>query len=126
LRFLARLAAKSGSGRDIVAAILAGGMWRLRHGSAGERRQMIGALARLSLANFGTTGLAPAIIKAVTRDKFTTGVVSERSSFPLNALLAPGAFPPVGGAGAVFAKPSSAANPTGNSTAIKTSATAHG
>ncbi|MEP7221691.1 MAG: glycosyltransferase family 2 protein [Novosphingobium sp.] len=90
LRFLARMAGKPGPGREIVAAIMAGAMWRVRRGSRAERRAIVTALARLGLA-----GLAPALVRAVTREKFTTGQVSERSSFPANALLGPGEFPPV-------------------------------
>ncbi|MEO5598401.1 MAG: glycosyltransferase family 2 protein [Novosphingobium sp.] len=92
LRFLARLATKSGPGRDMVAAIMAGAMWRVRRGTGSERRQMVAALARLGLA-----GLAPAIVKAVTREKFTSGQVTEHSSFPADALLGPGVFPAVCG-----------------------------
>lgn len=87
-RRLSETRRRSDAGRQIVDGLLAGGLWRLRAGDAGEARSVLAAFARIAPAR------APFIILGHKTAKSDTAVIHERPELPGAAYLKPGTIAP--------------------------------
>jgi hypothetical protein len=79
---------RSDVGRQIVDGLLAGGLWRLRGGDAGQARAVLSAVAKIAPMR------APFIVLGHKAAKSRAAVVEERPELPSAAYLKPGTIPP--------------------------------
>ena len=88
---LTDLARRTGTGREIAYAILAGGLWRLRSPQAGEARTMLRLLVRVA-------GPRAPLVYLLRNSDNRSDLLLERSALPAGAYLRPGMIPPVANA----------------------------